>query len=91
MAGPTGRNGDDRGWSSPTPNGHKVQIALEELGMEYKIISVNIGAGDQFRPEFLKITPNHRIPAIVDPQLRVAGFQRPVSQPGFSHMLDRDL
>jgi GST-like protein len=53
-------------WSWPTPNGHKVHIALEELGLEYKIIPVNIGAGDQFKPEFLKITPNHRIPAIVD-------------------------
>ena len=54
-------------WSWPTPNGHKVHIALEELGLEYKMIPVNIGAGDQFKPEFLKITPNHRIPAIVDP------------------------
>jgi GST-like protein len=54
-------------WTWPTPNGHKVHIALEELGLEYKVIPVNIGAGDQFKPEFLKITPNHRIPAIVDP------------------------
>src|ERR1051326_9457173 len=54
-------------WTWATPNGHKVHIALEELGLEYKVIPVNIGAGDQFKPEFLKITPNHRIPAIVDP------------------------
>ena len=54
-------------WSWPTPNGHKVHIALEELGLQYRVIPVNIGAGDQFKPEFLKITPNHRIPAIVDP------------------------
>jgi GSH-dependent disulfide-bond oxidoreductase len=54
-------------WSWPTPNGHKVHIALEELGLDYKVIPVNIGAGDQFKPEFLKITPNHRIPALVDP------------------------
>jgi GST-like protein len=54
-------------WTWPTPNGHKVHIALEELGLQYKAIPVNIGAGDQFKPEFLKITPNHRIPAIVDP------------------------
>jgi len=54
-------------WTWPTPNGHKVHIALEELGLEYKVIAVNIGAGDQFKPEFLKITPNHRIPALVDP------------------------
>lgn len=53
-------------WSWPTPNGHKVHIALEELGLPYKIIPVNIGKGDQFKPEFLAITPNHRIPAIVD-------------------------
>jgi len=53
-------------WSWPTPNGHKVHIALEELGLDYKIIPINIGAGDQFKPEFLAITPNHRIPAIRD-------------------------
>ena len=55
-------------WSWPTPNGHKVHIAVEELEIPYKIIPVNIGAGDQFKPEFLAITPNHRIPAIVDPE-----------------------
>jgi GST-like protein len=54
-------------WTWPTPNGHKVHIALEELGLPYKVIPVNIGAGEQFKPEFLSITPNHRIPAIVDP------------------------
>jgi GST-like protein len=55
-------------WTWPTPNGHKVHIMLEELGLSYKVIPVNIGAGDQFKPEFLAITPNHRIPAIVDPE-----------------------
>jgi GST-like protein len=54
-------------WSWPTPNGQKVHIALEETGLPYKTIPVNIGAGDQFSPDFLAITPNHRIPAIVDP------------------------
>ena len=54
-------------WTWPTPNGHKVHIALEELGLPYTVIPVNIGAGDQFKPEFLALTPNHRIPAIVDP------------------------
>lgn len=49
-----------------TPNGHKITIFLEETGLEYNIIPVNIGAGDQFKPEFLKISPNNRIPAIVD-------------------------
>lgn len=54
-------------WTWPTPNGHKVHIALEELGLAYKVIPVNIGKGDQFKAEFLAINPNHRIPAIVDP------------------------
>jgi GST-like protein len=54
-------------WTWPTPNGHKVHIALEELGLPYKVIPIDIGKGDQFKPEFLAITPNHRIPAIVDP------------------------
>jgi glutathione S-transferase len=52
----------------PTPNGHKVTIALEEMGLPYKILRVNIGAGEQFRPEFLAISPNNRMPAIVDPE-----------------------
>jgi len=55
-------------WTWPTPNGHKVHIALEELGLPFTVVPVNIGAGEQFRPEFLAITPNHRIPAIVDPE-----------------------
>ena len=53
-------------YSWATPNGHKVHIALEELGLPYKVIPVDIAAGAQFNPEFLKITPNHRIPALVD-------------------------
>lgn len=55
-------------WTWPTPNGHKVHIMLEELDLPYRVVPVNIGKGDQFRPEFLAITPNHRIPAIVDPE-----------------------
>jgi GST-like protein len=55
-------------WSWPTPNGQKVHIALEETGLPYKTIPVNIGAGDQFSADFLAINPNHRIPAIVDPE-----------------------
>ena len=50
----------------PTPNGHKVSIMLEETGLEHKVIPVDIQAGAQFAPEFLKISPNNRIPAIVD-------------------------
>ena len=50
----------------PTPNGHKVSIFLEEAGLDYRIVPVHIGKGEQFAPEFLKIAPNNRIPAIVD-------------------------
>ncbi len=49
-----------------TPNGHKITIFLEETGLPYNIKPVNIGKGEQFKPEFLKISPNNRIPAIVD-------------------------
>lgn len=52
----------------PTANGHKVAIALEEMGLAYEVRPVNILRGDQFRPEFLAISPNNRIPAIVDPE-----------------------
>jgi GST-like protein len=50
-----------------TPNGYKVSIALEEMGLPYTLHMINIGKGDQFAPEFLKVSPNNRIPAIVDP------------------------
>jgi len=49
-----------------TPNGHKITMFLEETGLKYKIFPVVIGKGDQFKPEFLAIAPNNRIPAIVD-------------------------
>jgi glutathione S-transferase/GST-like protein len=52
----------------PTPNGHKITIALEEMGLAYEIRPVNIGKGEQFRPDFLAISPNNRMPAIVDPE-----------------------
>ncbi len=51
---------------APTPNGWKISIMLEECGLDYNLKPVNIGAGEQFAPEFLKISPNNRIPAIVD-------------------------
>jgi GST-like protein len=51
----------------PTPNGWKVSIMLEECGLDYNMIPVNIGKGEQFTPEFLAISPNNRMPAIVDP------------------------
>ena len=53
-------------YSWPTPNGHKIHIMLEECGLKYEVIPVNIGAGDQFKPDFLKISPNNKMPAIVD-------------------------
>ena len=53
-------------YSWPTPNGHKVHIMLEETGLEYRVHGINIRNGDQFKLEFLKISPNNRIPAIVD-------------------------
>jgi GST-like protein len=55
-------------YSWATPNGHKVHIMLEECGLPYRAIPVDIGAGDQFAPEFLAISPNNKIPAIVDPE-----------------------
>jgi GST-like protein len=51
----------------PTPNGHKVHVMLEECALPYHAIPVNIGAGDQFKPDFLAISPNNKIPAITDP------------------------
>jgi GSH-dependent disulfide-bond oxidoreductase len=50
----------------PTPNGHKIHIMLEECGLPYKVHAINIGTGDQFKPAFLKISPNNKIPALVD-------------------------
>lgn len=55
-------------YSWATPNGHKVHIMLEECALPYRVVPVDIGAGDQFKPEFLAISPNNKIPAIVDPQ-----------------------
>ena len=51
-----------------TPNGRKISVALEEMGLPYNVHPVNIGKGEQFDPEFLKISPNNRIPAIIDPE-----------------------
>ncbi|MEH1872254.1 glutathione binding-like protein [Nostoc sp.] len=65
-----------------TPNGHKITIFLEEVGLQYTIIPVNIGAGDQFKPEFLNISPNNRIPAIVDHEPADAGAPISVFESG---------
>jgi GST-like protein len=53
-------------YSWATPNGHKVHVMLEETGLDYRVHPIDIGAGDQFKPEFLAISPNNKIPAIVD-------------------------
>jgi GSH-dependent disulfide-bond oxidoreductase len=60
-----------------TPNGHKITIFLEETGLKYKIFPINIGKGDQFKPEFLSIAPNNRIPAMVDHEPKGGG--KPIS------------
>ena len=59
----------------PTPNGWKVGIMLEECGLAYNVIPVNIGRGDQFRADFLKISPNNRMPAIVDHETGLSIFE----------------
>src|ERR1700760_2544428 len=51
-----------------TPNGRKISVGLEEMGLPYDVHPVNIGKGEQFAPDFLKISPNNRIPAIIDPE-----------------------
>ena len=61
----------------PTPNGHKITLFLEEAGLPYEIKPVNIGAGEQFKPDFLEIAPNNRMPAIVDTE--PAGGGAPIS------------
>jgi len=65
-----------------TPNGHKITIFLEETGLPYKIVPVNISKGDQFRPEFLAIAPNNRMPAIVDHAPADGGAPLPVFESG---------
>ena len=55
-------------YSWPTPNGHKVHIMLEECGLPYRAHAVDISSGDQFKPEFLAISPNNKIPALTDPE-----------------------
>ncbi len=53
-------------YSWATPNGHKIHIMLEETGLPYRVHPIDIGAGDQFKPEFLKISPNNKMPAMID-------------------------
>jgi GST-like protein len=65
-----------------TPNGHKVTMFLEEAGLDYKIVPVNIGKGEQFKPDFLAVSPNNRIPAILDRDPKDGGAPIPVFESG---------
>jgi GST-like protein len=66
----------------PTPNGHKITLFLEEAGLPYRVVPVNIGRGDQFKPEFLAIAPNNRMPAIVDTEPADGGAPLSVFESG---------
>ena len=66
----------------PTPNGHKITIALEEMGLDYRLKPVNIAKGDQFTPDFLAISPNNKMPAIVDHQPGDGGGPQSVFESG---------
>ena len=65
-----------------TPNGHKITLCLEEMGLPYEVIPVNIGKGDQFQPEFLRFSPNNKIPAIIDTAPDDGGEPVPVFESG---------
>ncbi len=65
-----------------TPNGHKITMFLEEAGLKYKIVPINIGKGEQFQPDFLKASPNNRIPAIVDHEPQGGGAPISVFESG---------
>lgn len=66
----------------PTPNGQKIRLFLEEAGLEYRVIPVNIGKGEQFEPEFLAISPNNKMPAIVDHAPSMGGGPLPLFESG---------
>ena len=66
----------------PTPNGYKILLFAEETGVDYKLLPVNIGKGEQFQPDFLKISPNNRMPAIVDHAPKDGGAPIPVFESG---------
>src|SRR5262249_41765916 len=65
-----------------TPNGHQITMFLEEAGVEYKIVPVHIGKGEQFKPEFLTVSPNNRIPALVDHKPKDGGAPISVFESG---------
>lgn len=66
----------------PTPNGHKITLFLEEAGLEYRIVPTDIGKGAQFEPEYLRISPNNKMPAIVDHAPADGGAPIPVFESG---------
>ena len=66
----------------PTPNGWKIAIALEEMALAYRVIPINIGRGEQFDPEFAKISPSHRMPAIVDHNPPASGTALSLAESG---------
>ena len=66
----------------PTPNGHKITLFLEEAGLPYRLVPVNIGKGDQFQPDFLAISPNNKMPAIVDQAPADGGAPQSVFESG---------
>src|SRR5262245_61540200 len=68
-------------YSWPTPNGHKVHIMLEETGLPYEVHPIDIGRGEQFKPDFLKFSPNNKMPAIIDTE-GPGGKPYPVFEPG---------
>src|SRR3546814_12200122 len=65
-----------------TPNGHKITMFLEETGLPYRIIPINISKGEQFQPDFLAIAPNNRIPAIIDQAPKDGGAPVPLFESG---------
>jgi GST-like protein len=69
-------------WTWNTPNGRKISVALEEMGLPYTVKPVNIGKGEQFKPEFLAISPNNRIPAMIDHKPKDGGQPIPVFESG---------
>lgn len=71
----------DRSYYAPTPNGHKITLFLEEAELAYRLIRVDIGKGEQFHPQFLAISPNNKVPAIVDHMPADGGAPLSVSSP----------
>ena len=67
---------------SATPNGLKIKLFLEETGLPYKVIPVSLSKGEQFKPAFLAISPNNKIPAIVDPEPKGGGAPIPIFESG---------